>query len=68
MKKKKRCWATAHFQHALGHDTTICIVTQRLGRLAWAQPGGHDKARTWPRHDRACATIWPLEGHDTASS
>ena len=38
-KKKKRnvagCyWATAHFQHALGHDTTICIMTQRLGRLA----------------------------------
>ena len=53
-KKKKNvagcCWATAHFQHALGHDRAICIVTQRLGRLAWAQPGGHDTAQRTPRH------------------
>ena len=33
-KKKKvqeSCWATAHFQFALGHDTAICIVTQGSG-------------------------------------
>ena len=26
----------------LSHDTMHCIVTGRVGRLAWAQPRGHD--------------------------
>ena len=30
-KVQEGCWATAHFQFALGHDTAICIVTQGWG-------------------------------------
>ena len=41
VKKKKRKekqrleWATGQFQFVLGHDTTVCIVTGKAGRLAW---------------------------------
>ena len=59
LKKKKGSrnwkWATAH----LSHDTMDCIVTLGWGGVAWAQPGGHNTARTQPRYGRACATIWP---------
>ena len=41
-KAQEGCWATAHFQLALSHDNTICIMTQGWGGVAWAQQGGHD--------------------------
>ena len=60
------------FVACTGSRYNSCIVTQRLGRLAWAQPGGHDMAshahdtageglqygrEEAPRHDaRSCDT------------
>ena len=69
MKKKKVqecCWATAHFQFALGHDTIICIMAQGWGgwprRASGAHMVSHDTAgwamiqpTTRPRE----ATTWP---------
>ena len=51
----------------MGYCPSACVGSQyrglyrdiRLGKLAWEQPGGHDTARTQPRHGRACATIRP---------
>ena len=46
--KLEGCRATAHFQLALGQDTTICIVTQGWGgwpgRALGAPMVGHDTA------------------------
>ena len=61
MKEKKRAaeearWATAHFPSFESRYNVL--YRDRLGtQLGWAQPGGHDTARTRPRHGRACATI-----------
>ena len=45
-KVQEGCWAIAHFQFALGHDTAICIVTQGWGgwpgRATGARMVGHD--------------------------
>ena len=54
-KVQECCLATAHFQLAPGHDTTICIVTQGweagLGALqgrAWSATTRSREATTWP--------------------
>ena len=56
---QKGYWATAHFQFALGHDTTICIVTKGWvgwpGRATGAGMVGHDTAHDKQRE----ATIRP---------
>ena len=54
-KVQEGCWATAHFQFALGHDTTICIVTQGWG--GW--PGHVSRARMVGHDTTGWATIQP---------
>ena len=50
------------FLACTGSRYSSCIVTQRLGRLAWAQPGGPRHGQPRPRYDHGKATIWPRHG------